>query len=162
MTMDISELPTEVITNIQSYLLGRPEDLRLKHKKKFVELQRLFKITYSDFRIKNHNHHLYSSYRIEGKMLKLDILLKQGGRLEKLWQETYNHLRQNETINYTELIIWVRTEDDSFENDLDINDGDDVDFDKFLQDTKMKFANEMRLNNAKSIISFRLFVWIHY
>ena len=162
MTMDISELPTEVIMNIQSYLLGRPEDLRLKHKKKFVELQRLFKITYSDFRTKNNNNHLYSSYRIEGKMLKLDILLKQGGRLEKLWQETYNHLRQNETINYTELIIWVRTEDDSFENDLDVNDGDDVDINKFLQDTKMKFANEMRLNNAKNIISFRLFVWIHY
>ena len=95
-------------------------------------------------------------------MLKLDILLKQGGRLEKLWQETYNHLRQNETINYTELIIWVRTEDDSFENDLDVNDGDDVDINKFLQDTKMKFANEMRLNNAKNVISFRLFVWIHY
>ena len=49
-----------------------------------------------------------------------------------------------------------------FENDLDINDGDDVDINKFLQDTKMKFANEMRLKNAKSIISFRLFVWIHF
>ena len=162
MTMDISELPAEVLMNIQSHLLGRPKDLRLKHKKKFVELQRLFKITYSDFRTKNSNGHLYSSYRIEGKMLKLDILLKQRGRLEKLWQDTYNHLRQNETINYTELIIWVRTEDDSFENDLDINDGDDVDINKFLQDTKVKFANEMRLNNAKSIISSRLFVWIHY
>ena len=100
MTMHISELPTDVLMNIQSYLLGSSKDLRLKHKKKFVELQRLFKITYSDFRIKNNNHHLCFSYRIEGKMLKLDILLKQGGRLEKLWQETYNHLRQNETINF--------------------------------------------------------------
>ena len=63
---------------------------------------------------------------------------------------------------FTDFIFWVRTEDDSFENDLDINDDDDVDVDKFLQDTKMKFANEMRLNNAKNIISFRLFVWIHY
>ena len=105
-------------------------------------------------------------------MLKLDILLKQGERLEKMWQETYNRLRQHETFNSgfrpsyysksTEFIIWVRTEDDSFENDLDINNGDDVDVDKFLQDTKMKFANEMRLSNAKSIISFRLFVWIHF
>ena len=73
-------------------------------------------------------------------------------------QKTYNRLRQNETFNSgfrpsyysksTELIIWVRTEEDSFENDLDINDGDDVDVDKFLQDTKMKFANEMRLNKC--------------
>ena len=172
MTMHISELPTDVLMNIQAYLLGSSKDLKLKHKKKFVELQRLFKITYSPFRIKDNNNCLYSSYRIEGKMLKLDILLKQGERLEKMWQETYNRLRQNETFNSgfrpyyysksTELFIWVRTEDDSFENDLDINDGDDVDVDKFLQDTKMKFANEMRLNNAKSIISFRLFVWINY
>ena len=171
MTMYISELPTDVLMNIQSYLLGSSKDLRLKHKKKFIELQRLFKITYSPFRIKDNNC-LYSSYRIEGKMLKLDILLKQGERLEKMWQETYNRLRQNETFNSgfrpsyysksTELFIWVRTEDDSFENDLDINDGDDVDVDKFLQDTKMKFANEMRLNNAKSIISFSVFVWINY
>ena len=31
----LSELPTECITNIQSYLLGRPEDLKIKHNKKF-------------------------------------------------------------------------------------------------------------------------------
>ena len=170
--MDISELPTDVLINIQSYLLGRPGDLRLKHKKKFVELQRLFKITYTPFSFKDTHNSVYSTYRIEGKMLKLDILLKQGDRLEKAWQETYECVRQNKTFNSsfrpshysisTELIIWVQTEKDSFENDLDINDGDDVDVDKFLQDTKMKFANEMRLNNAKSIISFRLFVWIHF
>ena len=95
-------------------------------------------------------------------MLKLDILLKQGERLEKARQEAYDHLTQNETFNSTGLLILVKTEKDIFENDLDINDGDDVDINKFLQDTKMKFANEMRLNNAKSIISFRLFVWINY
>ena len=42
----LSELPTEVITNIQSYLLGRPEDLKIKRNKKVHELQRLFKINY--------------------------------------------------------------------------------------------------------------------
>ena len=84
MTMHISELPTDVLMNIQAYLLGSSKDLRLKHKKKFVELQRLFKITYTLFRIKDNHQCVYSSYRIEGKMLKLDILLKQGGRLEKM------------------------------------------------------------------------------
>ena len=170
--MHISELPTDVLMNIQAYLLGSSKDLRLKHKKKFVELQRLFKITYTPFRFKDTQNSVYPTYRIEGKMLKLDILLKQGERLEKSRQETYNRVRQNETFNSsfrpsyystsTELIIWVKTEKDSFENDLDINDDDDVNIKKFLQDTKMKFANEMRLNNAKSIISFRLFVWIHF
>ena len=42
----LSELPTECITiSIQSYLLGRPEDLKIKRNKKFNELQRLFKTT---------------------------------------------------------------------------------------------------------------------
>ena len=161
MTMYISEMPTDVLMNIQAYLLGSSKDLRLKHKKKFIELQRLFKITYTPF-IRHYSNCLYSCYRIEGKMLKLDILLKQGERLEKARREAYDHLTQNETFNSTGLLILVKTEKNIFENDLDINDGDDVDVDKFLQDTKMKFANEMRLNNAKNIISFRLFVWIHF
>ena len=46
MTMHISELPTDVLMNVQSYLLGRPGDLRIKHNEKFYELQRLFKINY--------------------------------------------------------------------------------------------------------------------
>ena len=168
----LSELPTECITNIQSYLLGRPEDLKIKRNKKFHELQRLFKITYTPFRFKDTRNSVYSSYRIEGKMLNLDILLKQGERLGKAWEETYERVIENKTFKCrpshfcisTDLLIWVKTEKDIFDNELGIriNDGDDFDVDEFLQDTKEKLANEMRLNDAKSIISFRLFVWIYF
>ena len=46
MTMNISELPTEVITNIQSYLLGRPGDLRIKYNKNLKAIQQKYKIEY--------------------------------------------------------------------------------------------------------------------
>ena len=166
----LSELPTECITNIQSYLLGRPEDLKIKRNKKFLELQRLFKITYTPFRLKDTHNSVYSYYHIEGKMLNLDILLKQGERLGKAWEETYERVIENKSFKcrpshfcmYTGLLLWVNTEKGIFENDIDIYDGDDFDVDEFLQDTKDNLANEMRLNDAKSIISFRLFVWIYF
>ena len=162
----LNNMPTDIILNIQSFLLGSTKELRLKHKKKFVELQRLFKITYTPFRFRDTR----ASYRIEGKMLNLNILLKQGEGLGKAWEETYERVIENKVFKSrpshhcisTELIIWVKTEKDVFENDIDINDGDDFDVYEFLQDTKAKFANEMRLNDAKSIISFRLIVWIHF
>ena len=166
----LKDMPNDIILNIQSFLLGKPEDLRLKHKKKFVELQRLFKITYTPFRFRDNSSSVRSSYRIEGKMLNLNILLKQGERLGRAWEETYERLIENKTFKCrpshhcmtTELNIWVKTEIDTFENEIVINDGDDFDVDEFLQDTKTKFANEMRLNDAKSITSFRLIVWIHF
>ena len=103
--MHISELPEDVLMNIQAYLLVSSKDLRLKHRKKFIELQHLFKITYTPF-IRHYSNCLYSCYRIEGKMLKLDILLKQGERLAKARREAYDHLRQNETFNSTGLIFF--------------------------------------------------------
>ena len=166
----LSELPTDCIMKIQSYLLGRPEDLRIKHNEKFYELQRLFKITYTPFIFKNTRNSVHSYYRIEGQMLKLDILLKQGERLGKAWEETYERVIENKTFKSrpshfcmsTGLLLWVNTEKGIFDTDFNIYDGDDFDVDEFLHDTKAKFANEMRLNDAKSIISFRLFVWIHF
>ena len=166
----MKNMSEDVILKIQSFLLGRPEELRLKHKKKFVELQRLFKITYTPFRFIDTPNSVHSSYWIEGKMLNLDILLKQGERLGRAWEETYERLIENKTFKSrpshfcmtTELLVWVKTEKDLFENDFYINDGDDFDVDEFLQDTKAKFANEMRLNDAKSIISFILFVCLHF
>ena len=44
--MHISELPTDVLMNIQSFLLGRPEDLRLKYSKNLKAIQEKCKIKY--------------------------------------------------------------------------------------------------------------------
>ena len=41
----LSELPTEVIMNIQSYLLGRPEDLKIKRNKNFMNYNGCLKST---------------------------------------------------------------------------------------------------------------------
>ena len=42
----INELPTDVLMNIQSFLIGKPEQIKIKNNKKFHKLQRLFKINY--------------------------------------------------------------------------------------------------------------------
>ena len=44
----LKDLPTEVIMNIQSYLLGRPEDLRIKHNKQLKKIQKKYKINYEE------------------------------------------------------------------------------------------------------------------
>ena len=46
----LKDLPLDAISNIQSFLIGKPDDLRLKNNNKFVELQRLFKINYGECR----------------------------------------------------------------------------------------------------------------
>ena len=42
----LSELPTDCIMNIQSFLLGRPEDLRIKHNENLKAIQQKYKIEY--------------------------------------------------------------------------------------------------------------------
>ena len=44
----LKDLPTEVFMNIQSYLLGRPEDLRKKHNKQLQKIQKKQKINYTE------------------------------------------------------------------------------------------------------------------
>ena len=42
----LSELPTDCIMNIQSFLLGRPEDLRIKYNENLKAIQQKYKIEY--------------------------------------------------------------------------------------------------------------------
>ena len=90
----LSELPTECITNIQSYLLGRPEDLKIKRNKKFNELQRLFKINYNyipldaDYNRDGKLYSLENEYIITGRKLSLNLFLKQEDRMKKMFDET--------------------------------------------------------------------------
>ena len=150
MTMDISELPTEVLMNIQSYLLGRPEDLKIKRNKKFHELQRLFKINY----IYRLNQVLItmvkSSYEIRGLKLKPSILLKQEDRLGKIWDETYETFK----LKFLELRPYY----DSYIKILSFGDDYELLFDEeyhglyffgFLQKAKMEIENNIRYYNCK-------------
>ena len=97
----LKDLPLDAISNIQSFLIGKPDDLRLKNNKKLVELQRLFKINYKPFKIITFERSIYASYMIKGKMLNINILLNQKERLNELWKFGYNYLWKNETFKST-------------------------------------------------------------
>ena len=150
MTMDISELPTEVIMNIQSHLLGRPEDLKIKRNKKFHELQRLFKINYL-YRL---NQVLItmvkSSYEIRGLKLKPNILLKQEDRLGKIWDETYETFKSKflELRPYYDSYIKILSFGDDYELLFD-EEYDGLYFFGFLQKAKMEIENNIRYYNCK-------------
>lgn len=63
----LKDLPLDVILNIQSFLIGKPYNLRLKNNNKFVDLQRLFRINYKPFKIITFERSIYASYMIKGK-----------------------------------------------------------------------------------------------
>ena len=98
MTLHTSELPTDVLMNIQSFLLRKPEELRLKYNKKFNELQKVFKINYNyipldaDYNRDGKLYSLENEYTISGRKLSLNLLLKQEDRIKKMVDETYNLL----------------------------------------------------------------------
>ena len=59
---EVKNLPIDVVLNISSFLLGTPEDLKFKNNKKFVELQRLLKIEYTQNRIRDAKRLACSTY----------------------------------------------------------------------------------------------------
>ena len=173
MTMDISELPTEVITNIQSYLLGKPEDLKFKHHRKFNELQRLFKIKYKPFRFKCDDEwigkrYIHYYYNIKMSRLNLNILTKQTERLYTMWQKTHNRFLQSEFCPYNNGFISkieIDMEGDtkegvyvyllSHELCITTNFRCFDNLDAFLMNTKMEFENELlekNVNITKNIV----------
>ena len=150
MTMYISEMPTEVITNIQSYLLGRPEYLIIKRNKKFYELQRLFKINYQY----NINQVLItmvkSSYYIRGLKLKPSILLKQKDRLVNMRDETYKTFKNKFTLSQTYYNSYIKIL--SFGDDYELLFDEafyGIIFFDFLQKAKMEIEHNIRYYNCK-------------
>ena len=168
----INELPTDCIMNIQSYLLGKPEDLKFKHHRKFVELQRLFKIIYKPFRFlcgeRFGKRYIKYYYNIKMARLNLNILMKQTERLYTMWQKTHNRFLQSKFCPYNNRfmsIIEIDIEGYSKEggyvylcsHELCITTkfGCFDNLDAFLMDTKMEFENEMEeknLNITKNIV----------
>ena len=170
MTMHISELPTDVLMNIQSYLLGKPEDLKIKHNRKFVELQRLFKIIYKPFRFlcgeRFGKRYIHSYYTIRMSRLNLNILMKQEERLKNMWQETYRFI-QSEFCPYNNIFISkIEIDIEGYSNEglyvylcsdeLYITSNINyADVDVFLMGIKMDFENEIiekNVNITKNIV----------
>ena len=162
----LSELPEEVFTNIQSYLLGKPEDLKFKHHRKFNELQRLFKIKYKPFRFKCDDEwigkrYIHYYYNIKMSRLNLNILTKQTERLYTMWQKTHNRFLQSEFCPYNKRFvskIEIDMEGDTKEgvyvyllsHELCITTkcGCFDNLNAFINDTKMEFENELLEKNV--------------
>ena len=172
----LSELPTEVITNIQSYLLGRPEDLKIKRNKKFNELQRLFKINYNyipldaDYNRDGKLYSLENEYTISGKKLSLNLLLKQEDRMKNMVDETYNLLIQDKDFDGRSDSVYTRckikmygemryrfSDRNIFSNSMRYE-GKMIDTYEYLMETKDFFEERMRMFNEKEIDKFRFII----
>ena len=154
MLKDFSE---EVLMNISSFLIGKPEELRLKSNKQLVKLQKPFKIIYqyadgfgeyADYDGKLLS--MENEYSIVGKKLSLDLLLKQQDRIRKLFDRTYDEA--NFDVNLKEKSydvnlhikmygeIRYRFRDTNVFTNTDICVDDELSgLDRFLMDTKSFF-----------------------
>ena len=146
----ISELSTEVLMNIQSFLIGKPEQIKIKNNKKFHELQRLFKINY----IYTTNQVLItmvkSSYEIRGLKLKPNILLKQEDRLGKMWDETYETFKSKYALSRPDCDPCIKIY--SFGDDYELLFDEafyGLYFFGFLQKATLEIEQNMRYYNCK-------------
>ena len=172
----LKDMPNDVILNIQSYLLGKPEDLKIKHIKKFHELQRLFKINYNyipldaDYTRDGKLYSLENEYIITGRKLSLNLLLNQEDRMKKLFDETYDLLIQDKDFDsrsdtvytickikmYGEMKYRFR-DTNVFSNSMPYE-GKLVDTYEYLVETKDFFEERMRMFNEKEIDKFRFII----
>ena len=117
MTMDISELPTEVITNIQSYLLGRPEDLRLKHNKGLKQIQKRYRqiyrglerdVGYCDDDDDDKGMYEFYVYKLKSNnkgMSRIDDILKEVGYIKSIINNS--HIRYIQPDMYCDVHIRI-------------------------------------------------------
>ena len=161
----LKDLPLDAILNIQSFLIGKPDNLRLKNNKKFVDLQRLFKINYGECRTHEclFGRSIYSDFCITGEMLNLNIIINQTKRLGDMWVDTYNYYRTMTNSNpyglifESRLVVGVRVKNKFYREQIDIPEQTpDVIIDDFLNDAKMEIENQMKEKNQKEIFYINL------
>ena len=163
----MKNMSEDVILKIQSFLLGRPEEMRLKNNKKFIELQKLFKINYCYFGIDELTNGdgdligLENEYNIIRRKLKLDLLLEQKDRLDKLFDDTYDALMEHEDYDlenhshhfFFRIRLYVENRfGDTSVLIVDLPyDGEIIDTHTFLLASKNFFEERMEILNIKRI-----------
>ena len=176
MTLHTSELPTDVLMNIQSFLLRKPEELRLKYNKKFNELQKVFKINYIydeldvDYNCDGKLYSLENEFTITGRKLSLNLLLQQEDRMKKIIDEAYNMLTKDKDFDsrsdsvYTHCKIKMYGEmkyrfsdRNIFSNSIPYE-GKMTETYEYLMETKDFFEERMRMFNEKEIDKFRFII----
>ena len=174
--MHISELPADVLMNIQSFLLRKPEELRLKYNKKFNELQKIFKINYIydeldvDYNRDGKLYSLENEFTIIGRKLSLNLLLKQEDRMKKIIDEAYNMLTKDKDFDSTSDSVYTHckkklygemkyrfSDRNIFSNSIPYE-GKMTETYKYLMETKDFFEERMRMFNEKEIDKFRFII----
>ena len=93
MTMDINELPAEVLSKIVSYCIGKPEDMRLKHNKGLKQIQKRYRQIYRglerDVGYCDDNNCMYEFYVYKLKsnnkgMSRINNILKEVGYIKSI------------------------------------------------------------------------------
>ena len=101
MTMDISELPAEVLSKIASYYLGKPEDIRLKHNKGLKQIQKRYRqiyrglerdVGYCDDDDNGKDMYEFYVYKLKSNnkgMSRIDDILKEVGFIKSIINNSY-------------------------------------------------------------------------
>ena len=85
--IDLTNLPSDVASNIASFMLGKPEDLRLKHNKALKKIQKKYKPYFTEEeRYEYEYFELQSDYsEIDFRGIEIGYFLLQGEHVKPLY-----------------------------------------------------------------------------
>ena len=174
--LKVQTLPVDALLNISSFLIGKPEELRLNKNKTFIKLQKLFKINYKyfslyeDYNNDNQLCSLKNKYIILGIKLKLDLLLKQEDRLNKMFRDTLDTLMEHKDYDIRsrsfDIHFKIKMEGRARFHYKDTNvfstsmtyEGEMIETYQFLLETKEFFESRMKILNEKEISKFSFII----
>ena len=97
--IDLTNLPSDVASNIASFMLGKPEDLRLKHNKALKKIQKKYKPYYTEEERYEYEYfeQQFDCSEIDFRGIEIDYFLLQGGHVKPLYHfiaNQYEKLRK--------------------------------------------------------------------
>ena len=97
--IDLTNLPSDVASNIASFMLGKPENLRLKHNKALKRIQRKYKANYTEEERDEYEYfeQQFDCSEIDFRGIEIDYFLLQGEHVKPLYHfiaHQYEKLRK--------------------------------------------------------------------
>ena len=85
--IDMSNLSSDVASNISSFVLGDPADIRLKHNKALKKIQRKYKANYTEEERDEYEYfeQQFDCTEIDFRGIEIDYVLLQGGHVKPLY-----------------------------------------------------------------------------
>ena len=168
MTMDISELPAEILSEIVSYKLGEPKYMRLKHSKGLRKIQKKYKPYYTEEEREEYEYFElmpdYSEVDMKGVIFKYKLIQGEYKNplffcIDRLYQQIKNiidkeieeQINQDYGISGIHIAIRRKYQDDREYDVRHLNDSD------YFQDWNIRnvqnFDNELgKIINDKQYI----------